>query len=159
MNIHLKLAFARQKYLRAECRRHFQMQLLKEGVVILNQILMKIWSDGSNLSYFFLGWGNGLAPSRPQTIPWTYDKPFPEPTLTKMSHAAWCYGGAKNGGRELVRTFLPISHHGPLAIYVQLRVAHAPVMPGTFPRLHGFAIPTCIAARAWRTYRDAGRGR
>ena len=37
--------------------------------------------------------------------------------------------------------------HGPLVRYVKLRVAHAPRMPGTFPRHRGLAIPTFITAR------------
>ena len=50
-----------------------------------------------------------------------------------------------------------ISYHGPLARYVKLWVAHA---PGTlFPHYRGLAIQTCITARAWRTSRDACRGR
>ena len=49
--------------------------------------------------------------------------------------------------------------HGPLTSYVKLRVVHAPVMPGTFSRHRGLAIPTCITARAWSTYRDACRVR
>ena len=36
-------------------------------------------------------------------------------------------------------------------------VAHAPGMPGTFPRHRGLAIPSCITARASRTCRDACR--
>ena len=40
--------------------------------------------------------------------------------------------------------------HGPLARKVKLRAAHAPEMPGTFPRHRELAIPTCIMARAWR---------
>ena len=40
--------------------------------------------------------------------------------------------------------------HGPLTRYIKLRFAHAPGMPGTFPRHHGLAFPTCITARAWR---------
>ena len=35
-----------------------------------------------------------------------------------------------------------------------IAVAHAPRMPGTFPRNGGLAIPTCIMARAWRTCGD-----
>ena len=54
---------------------------------------------------------------------------------------------------------LETSKHGPLTRYVQLQVAHAPGMPGTFPRHRGLAIPTCITARAWRTCRDASRDR
>ena len=49
--------------------------------------------------------------------------------------------------------------HGPLIRYVKWRVAHAPGMPGTFPRPRGLAISTCISARAWRTCRDACRDR
>ena len=40
--------------------------------------------------------------------------------------------------------------HGPLARKVKLRAAHAPEMPGTFPRHRELTIPTCIMARAWR---------
>ena len=39
----------------------------------------------------------------------------------------------------------------------KLRVAHAAGMPRTFSHHRGFAIPTCITARAWRTCRDACR--
>ena len=35
----------------------------------------------------------------------------------------------------------------------------APGMLGTFPRRRGLTIPTCIRARAWRTYRDTCRDR
>ena len=49
--------------------------------------------------------------------------------------------------------------HGPIDRYVQLRVAHAPGMPGTFSRHRGLAIPTCITALAWRLCRDACRDR
>ena len=55
--------------------------------------------------------------------------------------------------------------HGPLTRYAKLQVAHAPGMPGTFPPAADFegnrylAIPACITARAWRTCRDACRGR
>ena len=56
-------------------------------------------------------------------------------------------------------------HYGPLTRYVQLQVAHAPGMPGTFPPAadftgnHKLAIPAYITARAWRTCRDACRDR
>ena len=50
-----------------------------------------------------------------------------------------------------------LSHHGPLAKYVKLRVADAPGMPEGFPRHRGLAIPTCITARASRMCRDACR--
>ena len=42
---------------------------------------------------------------------------------------------------------------------VKLRVAHAPVMPGTFFQPPRLTILTCIKARAWRTCCDACRGR
>ena len=47
----------------------------------------------------------------------------------------------------------------PLTRYVKLHVAHAPGMPGRSPRHHGFAIPTCITAPAWRTCPGACRDR
>ena len=47
----------------------------------------------------------------------------------------------------------------PFTRYVKLRVAHAPGMPGTFPRHHGLAMPTCITARASRTRLDECRDR
>ena len=40
--------------------------------------------------------------------------------------------------------------HGPLTRYVELRVAHAPGMPGTFSRHRGLAIPTCDTHVPWR---------
>ena len=43
--------------------------------------------------------------------------------------------------------------HRPLVKYVKFWVAHAPAMPGMFPRLRGLAIPTCIMA--WRACRGA----
>ena len=51
------------------------------------------------------------------------------------------------------------SCHGPLAIYVKLRVAHVPQMPGTFLHHHRLTIPTCFTTLAWRTCRDACRDR
>ena len=50
-----------------------------------------------------------------------------------------------------------INCNGPPTRYVKLQVAHAPGMPGTFPRHRGLAISTCIMARAWRTCHDACR--
>ena len=41
-----------------------------------------------------------------------------------------------------------VFYHGPHTWYVKSRVAHAPGMPGTFPRHRWLAIPTCITARA-----------
>ena len=49
--------------------------------------------------------------------------------------------------------------YGPFTRYAKLRVAHAPVMPGMFPRQRGWAIPTCITARAPGTCCDACRDR
>ena len=49
--------------------------------------------------------------------------------------------------------------HGPLVRYVKCRIGHAPGMPGMFSRHRRLTIPTCITARAWRTCRDAYRGR
>ena len=49
--------------------------------------------------------------------------------------------------------------NGPLDRYVKFQVAHAPGMPGTFPRHRRLVIPTCIMARASRTCRDACRDR
>ena len=51
------------------------------------------------------------------------------------------------------------SSNGPLTRYTQLRVAHAPGMPGTFPCHRGLPIPTCITVRAVRTCRDACQDR
>ena len=48
---------------------------------------------------------------------------------------------------------------GPLARYLKLGVAHAPGIPGTILPPPRVTIPTCTTARAWRTCRDAYRGR
>ena len=39
----------------------------------------------------------------------------------------------------------------------ELRVAHAPVLPGIFSAVPLLAIPTCMTVRAWRTCREACR--
>ena len=55
--------------------------------------------------------------------------------------------------------------HGPLTRYLELQVAHAPGMPGTYSPAADFkgnlkfAIPAYIMARARRTCRDACRDR
>ena len=49
--------------------------------------------------------------------------------------------------------------HGPLARYVKLRVRMRRECRERFPRHRVWAIPTFITARAWRTSRDACRGR
>ena len=62
----------------------------------------------------------------------------------------------------LIHWLLPsncYSWHAPLDRYVKLRVAHAPGCRERFPCHYRLAIPTCITARAWRTYRDACRDR
>ena len=46
------------------------------------------------------------------------------------------------------------SHHGPLARYVKLGVAHAPGMPGTFSQPSWFGVPdmhhgTCVTHVPW----------
>ena len=73
--------------------------------------------------------------------------------------------------RVWYRSTVHISHsshfvsNGPLTSYANLRVAHAPGMPGTFSPPANFkrnrysAIPACITARASRTCRDACRDR
>ena len=49
--------------------------------------------------------------------------------------------------------------HGPLARHIKLRVRMRRECRERFPRHRGWAIPTCITARAWRTCRDACRDR
>ena len=49
--------------------------------------------------------------------------------------------------------------HGPLARYVKSRVRMRRECRKRFPRHRRLAIPTCITARARRTYRDACRDR
>ena len=49
--------------------------------------------------------------------------------------------------------------HGPLARYAKLRVRMRRECRERFPRHRGWAIPTCITARASRTCRDAFRDR
>ena len=49
------------------------------------------------------------------------------------------------------------SIHGPLARYAKLRVRMRRECRERFPRHRGWAIPTCITARASRTCRDACR--
>ena len=61
--------------------------------------------------------------------------------------------------RSAINDFNHLWYHVPLTRYVKLRVAHAPGMPGTFPRHRRLAISTCITARAWRTCSDAYRDR
>ena len=51
------------------------------------------------------------------------------------------------------------THHGPLARYAKLGVRMRRECRERFPRHRGWAIPTCITARAWRTCRDACRDR
>ena len=65
------------------------------------------------------------------------------------------------GPNDNVRALLQIivrteqaTGHRRLTRYVKLRVAHAPGMPGTFPRHRGLAIPPCITTHAWRTCCD-----
>ena len=65
-----------------------------------------------------------------------------------------CFGAAVDREHSMLSAC-----YGPLTRYVILRVAHAPGIPGTFPRHRELAIPTCITARAWRTCRDVCRDR
>ena len=51
--------------------------------------------------------------------------------------------------------FYVITHHGLLARYAKLRVRMRRECRERFPRHRGWAIPTCITARASRTCRDA----
>ena len=83
------------------------------------------------------------------------------PSLPNPELPGWPSYWALNAAT--VEPNVQFGRHGPLTRYAQLRVAHAPGMPRTFPPTADFkgncyvAISACNTARASRTCRDACR--
>ena len=75
-------------------------------------------------------------------------------SLSHTSPIIWCVTSVCGRHVELFSVG-DFSFNGPLARCVKLRVAHASEMPGTFSHHRELAIPICITARAWHTYREA----
>ena len=65
-------------------------------------------------------------------------------------------GGHYYGYYSVILSSFSWSCHGPLAIYVKLRVAHVPQMPGTFLHHHRLTIPTCITTLVAHVMMHAG---
>ena len=108
--------------------------------LVLTVVIKLIYFNKVSTAMFCFKWSVPIIKSRGREFPHQYWHPIIELFTHWLS--------------RFDRVMISVDY-GSLARYVKLRVAHATVMPGTFPRHRGLAFPTCTTARAWCTCRDA----